>query len=436
MKTIFFKSVCILMLLNRAELIAADASSSAPTTNSVPLEKLVTEILGQNPELRFYTAEIDAAKAERKSAGTRPNPEISAQAGAKSVRAGGLSEEGSAWSVSVQQPFEWPGRIPLRKAIANRQIALAELGYQQFKATLASRARALAFALFAAEQKAAAAKEVSDRFHELREVLVQRDPAGLTPALELRIIESTEITLQKKASDAALEAQAALLELNQLRAEPWTSTIQVSAGEVSFPAAPNAETLMDAARTNNFELLMRKTELEQQGFKVSLAKKDRFPTVRVGPYFSQERAGATENIVGVGVSLPVPLWNRNQGSIETAKAREEQARISMFVTQRDVERRVSEQLARYQTRLNEMAKWRPDAIEQFRQAATLADRHYRLGAVPITTYVELQKQYLEAVESLLETRKEALEAGQQLRALTGLDFTSSIPSHPDTSTKQ
>ena len=51
-------------------------------------------------------------------------------------------------------------------------------------------------------------------------------------------------------------------------------------------------------------------------------------------------------------------------------------------------------------------------------AAELADRHYRLGAVPIATYVELQKQYLEAVEALLDTKREALEAGQEIQRVT------------------
>jgi cobalt-zinc-cadmium efflux system outer membrane protein len=69
-----------------------------------------------------------------------------------------------------------------------------------------------------------------------------------------------------------------------------------------------------------------------------------------------------------------------------------------------------------------MAKWRAESADEFRKAAELADRHYRLGAVPIATYVELQKQYLEAVEALLDTKREALEAGQDLQRLTGLDF--------------
>jgi hypothetical protein len=40
--------------------------------------------------------------------------------------------------------------------------------------------------------------------------------------------------------------------------------------------------------------------------------------------------------------------------------------------------------------------------------------------VPISTYVELQRQYVEAVESLLDARKEALAAAQKLELLTGL----------------
>jgi cobalt-zinc-cadmium efflux system outer membrane protein len=60
--------------------------------------------------------------------------------------------------------------------------------------------RSLAYGLFAAQEKAAAAGEVADRFQALREVLVQRDSAGLTPQLETRIIEATELTMQRRAT--------------------------------------------------------------------------------------------------------------------------------------------------------------------------------------------------------------------------------------------
>ena len=117
---------------------------------------------------------------------------------------------------------------------------------------------------------------------------------------------------------------------------------------------------------------------------------------------------------------PQPLWNRNQGNIQTAEARRLQAETSLFVTQRETERKVIQAALNYETKLREMSKWRPDSVQHFKEAAEVADRHYRLGSVPIATYVELQSKYLEAVESLLDTRLEALEAGQNLEWLTGL----------------
>jgi outer membrane protein, heavy metal efflux system len=406
---------------------AAESAPAGTNAESTELQTLVADVLEHNPEINFYRAEIAATKGERRTATTWANPEVSTTVGQKQVRGDGLSGEGVAWSVSVQQTFEWPGRIPLRKAIANRQIQLAELGFAQFKAALAARTRTLAYGLFAAQEKAAAAKEVADRFQQLREVLVQRDPAGLTPQLETRIIEATELTLQRRSTEAALAAQSALLELNQLRGTPWTNELTVRVGKLEFTPTPGQAALIQAAETNNFELQMRRVELEQQGFKVSLARKDGYPSLTVGPYFSQERAGDSEQQVGIGISLPLPLWNRNKGNVETAEARRAQAETLLFVAQRDLDRRILQTALTHKTKLDEMGNWRPESVEEFRKAAVLADRHYRLGAVPIATYVELQKQYLEAVEALLDTRREALEAAQELQRLTGLDFNAVQP---------
>ncbi len=394
----------------------ADTATNGIGAPPTAVETLVSQVLERNPELNFYRAEIAAANAERRVASTLGNPEVSATLGNKHVRGVG---DGIAWSVSVQQPFEWPGRISLRKAIANQQIRLAELGLAQFKTRLAARTRTVAVALFYAQEKAAATREVADRFQALREVLVQRDPAGLTPALELRIIEATELILHRRSSAASSAEQASLLELNQLTGRPLHQSMRLERPVLNLPPAPDTSALLALALTNNFELQMRRAELEQQGFRVSLARNERNPSLSVGPYLSQERAGDRETQIGFGVTIPLPLWNRNKGAIDAADARQRQASTLMLVTQLQIERQIAETALSYQVKCAEMAKWRSDSIEKFQEAATLADRHYRLGAVPLATYVELQKQYLEAVEALLDTQSEALEAGQQLEQLTG-----------------
>jgi len=111
-----------------AERAVSESIKATASTNEKTLDAVVIDVLEHNPELSFYTAEIAAAKGEARTAAIWANPELSTTIGDKRVTGGGLAAEGIAWSVSVRQTFEWPGRIPLRKAIANQQIQLAEVG--------------------------------------------------------------------------------------------------------------------------------------------------------------------------------------------------------------------------------------------------------------------------------------------------------------------
>ena len=113
---------------------AAGPPTNAPTT----LDALAGEALAQNPELRFYQAELAAAGAARKTAALLPPPEVSGSVGQKRTHdlAGQLAGEGVAWSVGVSQTFEWPGRLGLRKAIANLDLTLAQLGLDRFRTAL------------------------------------------------------------------------------------------------------------------------------------------------------------------------------------------------------------------------------------------------------------------------------------------------------------
>jgi outer membrane protein, heavy metal efflux system len=397
----------------------AENSSVAPS-HTTPAA-LVRQALANNPELKFYGAEIAAAKGTVKTAGTIRNPELNTEAGYKNARDnfGGPSGEGAAWSVSVNQTFEYPGRIALRKAIAKGDVNLAELHLQQFRLTLAARVRTLAYSISIAKERSMAAREVADRFQALSDVLAQRPPAGVTPLLEARIIDGNTLNFRRQEREAVLAAKTTGAELNQLCGRPADATLQVSAGELNL-LKMSLQTLVAAARANAFDIRIRQRELAQQGFKVSLARNERFPAIAVGPYYSQENAADKEQRAGIGISLPLPLWDRNTGNIETSKAREEQAQASLFATQREVERRVTQSAATFEAKREQIAKWQTDTVATFRQAAELADRHYRLGAVALPVYVETQRQYFEIVGALQEMKKDALQAAQELEILTSV----------------
>jgi cobalt-zinc-cadmium efflux system outer membrane protein len=57
-------------------------------------------------------------------------------------------------------------------------------------------------------------------------------------------------------------------------------------------------------------------------------------------------------------------------------------------------------------------------LPQMREAADVADRNYRAGALPITTYIEVQKQYLDSLDAFSAAQSAAIEARQQLEELT------------------
>ena len=386
----------------------------------VSIAKLVEQTLMENPEVRFYEAEIVAARAERQKAAKWANPELNLEAGRKSVRGSDASASGLAWAASLAQPIEWPGRLALRKAIANGDIALAELGLERFKQVLAGKVRLLAYALALQQEQAAAAAEVADRLTSLRDVIVQRDPAGITPLLESKVIEATAIVITKESGDAAIAMQKALLELNQLRGRRADAPLMVQRAEFTFPNYPAIPQLLARTAANNYDLKARVRELENQGLKVALAINERYPTFHVGPVVSSEKAGGKETTAGIAFAVPLPLWDNGKSSVTAAEARRIQAQASLLTTQREVERQVTEAALLYVTHRQRLAGWKPEILASFKDAAALADRHYRLGAVDIATYVELQEKYLEAVAVINDTKSAALEAALKVEQLTGL----------------
>lgn len=388
------------------------------------LRELVRDTLTFNPELKFYEAEISAAKGQRRKAGEWPNPTLGVEIGQKRATDASniLVGEGLAWSVSISQTFDFTGRPALRKAIANRQVELAEVGLEQFKKELEARVLELGCGLLIAQREYDAAEEISARAQAIQSVLVQRDPAGIAPLLENRAIEARVVVFERAAALARQRLLTALQEINLLRgASPNLPLILVDGG-FNFNDAPNDTKLISIALQKNYLLQQRRLELEQQGFQISLAQKDSWGEIKVSPFYSQARAGDREQVFGIAIELPLPVWQVNQGEIDIATARRDQAQAALSVAQRDLYRDVVTAALAYRTSMENLRRWGADATTKFREAADLGDRNYRLGTIPLSTYLELQSGYLDALEALLETESEALQNALHLAVVSGMNF--------------
>ncbi len=302
---------------------------------------------------------------------------------------------------------------------ANLAIALARLGLAQFDATLASRARSLGYALFAAERKAAAARDVAARMRELARVVEQRDPAGIATTLDTAILDAGAITAERNAAMADSETSTIVYELNQLRGAPLKARLRIAPPDITLPGLPSVERMAQQAGINNFEIQSLRAQLQQQGLRVDLAQAARVPNVSVGPYFNRAKSDSRETNFGIRLTTTLPLWNSQAAGLAQELSRQSQGDAALLAANRRIARQVYEQAAYYEAKRRALAGWPAGATEKFAAAATAAADSYRQGAIPIATYVEMQRQYLDALSALLDTRREAMEAMLQLRALNG-----------------
>ena len=403
-------------------LAATPALASAQETTGMSLDRLAQDVISNNPERQFYQRQIETAGVERAAAGRWADPEAVVEFGQRSANdrtTGALLGDGQTYAVSIVQPIEFGGRIALRRAIAERQIDLAKIGLQQFDATLAARARSLGYGLFAADEKAATARTVAARMRDLSRVLVARDPAGPAPRLEAASLQAGAITAERTAAMADAEANSALYELNQLRGAPFAARIRVIRPDMRLPDLPSGAALAASAAANNFELKSLRAQFEQQGLRVDLARKSRIPIVGVGPYYDRARSDIRETNYGVRLSTTLPVWNRQAGDVAAQQGRQAQANATLINAERRIERDVFDQAAQYEAKRKALGQWSGSTPQGFADAAADADRNYRLGAIPLQVYMQMQQSYIEATNAVLDTRREALEALLQLRALNG-----------------
>ncbi len=283
-------------------------------------------------------------------------------------------------------------------------------------------------------KKTPAAAEVAARFTSVREVIVQREPGGIAPALEAKIIEATEVVVQRKAGEAAVEMQKALLEINQLMGRRADTPLEVKRAEFPKPAANTLTALLNTAAEHNYDLRVRRSELEQQGLKVALAKNERYPAFTVGPALRcQERRRMTRK-QSSGIGSRSRCRFGTMASLRECRRGTSHPRRSLAAAAlREVERQITEAWLILQTQQKRLDGWKPNALQSFAEAAQLADRHYRLGAVPLSTYIEMQDKYLEATEAINATRLEVLRAALDLEQLIGAPGNPSPPKTNSTS---
>jgi cobalt-zinc-cadmium efflux system outer membrane protein len=369
------------------------------------IQSLIKEAYQNNAELRYYEAELGIAKGQRTQAGYWKNPTVNGSYGKKKVTDGGenLQGEGQTYSFSITQPFEFPGKGSLKKAIANKNVAIAELGLKQFRMALAGQVRIKCFELAAAQRGLEGAKLISNRSQDLIKLLQKNSKSGAKPLLELRLLESNLLEIQEQSRLLEENYYKTRLELTNLLGRPTSYLPQI---DVRIPNPEKDFAKNDVVMkvfNENIPLKIKKLEYDRADRELSYEWMSSLPDLEIGPYYSYEKAGDRETTMGLTASLTLPLWDQGRGRIEEAHARRDQVQASMIDNKRKLESQILQLINSYELSKKQIGQISPNFIEGQFDSAELADRQYRLGSIDIRMFLESQRAFLNGQQIYYQT---------------------------------
>ncbi|MDD2942371.1 MAG: TolC family protein [bacterium] len=388
---------CMRWILPIAIIVVTGAKSQAESRKpTLSLNAIVQTVADKNPELQYYNAEISKADGAVLNAQKLQNPEFAIDFGRKESSASGIHQgQGLIWEVSYAQTFEYPGRIELREAIAQKHVTIAELQLNKFRLALSNKATNIALELFQAQQNQETTQDIAYKVYNIFKVISQRESAGPAIILEKSLIEGSAISFRQRAIEFAGETEKLSIELNSLSGTDISSRYQVHVTHFGkIPIIPSERSLEAMAFESNPDLRIKKAELAQQGLKVQLALHETNPSLTVRPYYSEERADELEKTIGISLAVPLPIYNDNSGNIAIERAQTSQAETSLRTLEREIKGKITSLYASYRLRSEQIATLGSKSVNSLRNAAQEAEKQYELGVIPAATYLQLQEQYL------------------------------------------
>jgi len=318
---------------------SAPALEGSEPEGVVHLSDALAAALLRSPELTSFAFELRASEARVLQAGQRRNPELSLEledvAGSGDFR--GFREAQT--TLQLSQPIELGGKRKARIEAAARAHSLAGWDYEARRLDVFSEtARSFVDVLVAQESVALARAGVALAAAE-GEAARDRLRAGLAPEVE---VTRSEVA-RSSAETALAKSEHALAAARQRLAAQWGglgARFERADGALEpLSPPPPLESLLGRLAENP-DLARFEAEGRERDAALRLARAQAIPDVRFGPGV-RRLEGPDETAFVLGASLPLPVFDRNQGAIAEAEVR----RAKLSSERRAVETRLASELA-------------------------------------------------------------------------------------------
>ncbi|MBL4676045.1 MAG: TolC family protein [Mucilaginibacter sp.] len=211
-------------------------------------------------------------------------------------------------------------------------------------------------------------------------------------------------------------------QINDLQAELKTLLVtdpsKFIAPQITFNNVPtplDVASLIEQAKANRGDYLSNVYQLNQNQHDLSLQKAMAVPDVTVGSSFDQHSSYAN-NYVGLEISLPLPLWNRNQGSIKNAKLTAQSQEFTVKNAELQLNNDVYSAVNQYGLSQQLLSKQETDFYDKYDQLYRGMSKAFQMKQISLQEFVDFFDSYRETKIKIL---------GQQLnlqKAIADLNF--------------
>ena len=391
--------------------IAAENTSLAV----ISLDEATALALQANPDIAIALSGREVESGQALQAATRPNPTLSAQ----------VEDLRSRYRIStllISQPLETAGKRDKRMAAADANLAIADADIRIAQAEISAKVYAAFYKVLAAQQAQALATELLQIATTSKATTAKRVLAGKVSPVEETKAKVAEAGLKIELATANQQLSSAKKRLTSLWSKGLDSAETIAftvVGELDkFNILPALSDLA-AQLPNSPRLKKASLAIVQKQALSEIEKSKQTPdvTLSLGARRNEELGGVTQAIIGL--SIPIPLFDKNQGNWQSAKARETQSLDEKTALENQLNTELADAYLRRQVQVEAAGTYSQEILLGAQSAYEAARKGFEFGKFSFLEVLDAQRTLFQAKTQYIQTLALARLAEADIQTILG-----------------
>ena len=398
--------------VSQRPVVGEEALQTAATAPATPLSltKAIELALEGSPEVAAATRQWEATEGQVLQGRARPNPEL-----AYSLEDARSRTRMQSWQLNL--PVELGGKRAARTKAAEKSREQAQAQLNELKAALRANVAAAYFDVLTAQERLVLAKDSVALAKSSTDTVAKRVAAGKVSPVEESKARVAEAGIRVELAQAASEQRNALSRLFALLGKIEAPFTVLEGKAENLPPVPKLADLQSLISSSPAVVLAR-IEVDRRKALTDLEQSKRVPDITVSAGI--QRSNETQrNILLFGVSVPLPVFDRNQGNLLEALKLEDKARDELQGATVRLHSEVAQAQERLSTIAAEVQLLRQDVLPGAKSAYDAATIGFENGKFNFLEVLDAQRTYFTAKSQYLKALGEAHRAAADVDRLLG-----------------